>query len=175
MRNDPADAASTEFLSLQHNRLLPRQTWLVHFTDDPNAIAEQGFAMGTFDMTRLGLTTYTQNSAKERGYNFAFIADGRHANWAASEGKYGKHAVMFQNSGVHTWHSADEEDQIIFWGADVKPSDIVVLKHHRDDWYVQSHDQRHGYTDRSLFAGDFEKCVAWVITNFQQYHRALTK
>jgi hypothetical protein len=175
MRHDPAEAASTQFFSLRDKRLVPRQTWLVHFTDDPDAIAEQGFAMGTHDMARLGLTTHYKKSAKTfGGYNFAFIADSKYANWAASERKYGKHAVMFQNSGVHTWHYSDEEDQIIFWGADVKPRDIVVLMH-RDDWQVRSNDQRNGYTDRSLFVGDFEKCVDWVIANFQQYRRALTR
>lgn len=172
--HDPAEVASTEHFSLQNKRLLPRETWLVHFTDDPMAIAEQGFALGTMDMARLGLTTYTKNSAKGMGgYNFAFIADGRYAQWAADQRKYGKHAVMFQSSGVHTWHYADEEEQVIFWGKDVMPRDIVVLMH-RDDWYVQSHDQRHGYTERRLFAGDFEKCVAWVMANFRQYHKALT-
>lgn len=167
-RNDPAEVASTEHFSLRSKRLLPRETWLLHFTDDPMAIATEGFALGTMDMTRLGLTTYTSKSAKEMGgYNFAFIADGRYAEWAASQRKYGRHAVMFQNSGVHTWHYGDEEEQVIFWGEDVKPRDIVVLMHH-DDWYVESHDQRR------FLAGDFEKCVAWVMANFQQYHKALT-
>ena len=36
---------------------------------------------------------------------------------------------MFQNSGVHCYHYGDEENQVVFWGADVDPRDIILITH----------------------------------------------
>src|SRR4051812_38904112 len=88
-------------------------------------------------MDKLGLTKYIgDNEKKYAGYNFAFEALGRDANWSASQGKYGKHAVLFQNSGVHCYHYGDEETQIVFYGADVSPKNIIYLRNEGGDWQV---------------------------------------
>ena len=172
MRHDPAEAPSHAHMSLKDKQLLPRTTWLIHFTDSPDAIAEKGFTIGMGDMSKLGLTTYYKNTSFDKqygGYNFAFIADSRHAKWAASEHKYGRHAVMFQNSGVRTYHYADEEDQVIFYGKDVDPRSIIIL---REGWTVEA--RRQTRRGSELFEGDFEACVAWVERNARQYWRYLT-
>jgi hypothetical protein len=186
LQNDPAEAPTTAYLSLRNKNkpMIHRLTWLVHFTDEPTSIAEEGFKIGMNDPNKLGLTTYTKNTSFDKsdgGYNFAFIADSRDAKNAAhgrhGDSKYGKHAVMFQNSGVHAYHNGDEEDQIIFWGSDVNPRNIIVLKH-LDDWTVIGktfyYKETHPTFDKELYKGDFEKCVAWIMNNFQQYRKALT-
>lgn len=170
MVNDPAEAPTTAHVSLNQNRLMHRQSWLIHFTDDPDGIESHGFTKGVSDMDKLGLTTSFKNDSSYKsygGYNFAFDASGRYAQNAAARQKYGKHAVMFQNSGVRTWHHGDEEEQIIFWGPDVKPRDIVVLKHY-DAWNVMTR------AEKAMFSGDFEAAVRWLMQNFQQYRKALT-
>ena len=182
LQNDPVEAPTSAYLSLQNKNkpLIKRSTWLIHFTDEPESIATEGFNIGVADQNKLGLTTYISNKSYEKsygGYNFAFIANSRDAkNATGYRQKYAKHAVMFQNSGVHCWHNSDEENQIIFWGADVNPRDIIVLKH-LDDWTVMGKTIYKGnYTsfDKELYAGDFDKCVEWVMKNYQQYRKTLT-
>lgn len=178
-QHDPVEAPTWAHMSLNNKALLPRNTWLVHFTDDPWGIAQSGFKIGMADMDRLGLTTWVRNTSfdkKHGGYNFAFEAGKRHARWAAQRGKYGQHAVLFQNAGVSAHHYGDEEDQVIFWGADVDPREIVVLEKRDGDWCVRGHrDTRRNDDPDTLFCGDFERAVAWVIQNFAQYRRYLTR
>lgn len=174
----PEELPTHHYLSSQDKRLLPAQTWLVHFSDDAAAIAEQGFTVGMYDMSKLGLTTRYSNKSSEKsmgGYNFAFIANGRYAKWAAN-GKYGRHCVMFQNSGVRAFHSSDEEEQIIFAGKDVDPQMIILLRNTGDGWAIVARNptrrdgmQNGGY----LFVSDFEACVKWITAHYQTYRKKL--
>lgn len=175
MQHDPAEAPSTAHMMLQNNKLLPRTTWLVHFSDNAEAIAYNGFKYGIDQMDKLGLTTYWNDSAKSaEGYNFAFLANGRYASYAESKGKYGREAVIFQNSGVLVHHHGDEEEQVIFKGKDVDPRGIVYLKKRDGEWMVMSTRVKRYQEARALFKGEFEDCVKWVQANFVQYRRAMT-
>lgn len=175
MADDPADAPTGAHMSLNKTRLLPRTTWLVHFTDDPYSIYREGFTKGMDQMDRLGLTTWFGTEAKKYGgYNFAFEADSRYADWAAHKGLYGTAGVMmFQNSGVHCHHYGDEEDQVVFWGADVDPRDIVLITKEDGDWCVKSNRDLGGEREDNLFKGTFENAVKWVKTNHRQYAKML--
>jgi hypothetical protein len=171
IQNNPAEAPSWAHMSLKNKKPLPNTTWLVHFSDDASSICHNGFKYGMDQMDKLGLTTYFKKDAKAYGgYNFAFAALSRYAVHAAYEKKYGRNAVIFQNSGVECMHHGDEEDQIIFWGADVNPKSIVYLKEDGGDWCVVPRD----FDKREfLFKGTFEKTVNWVIQNYQQYRKVL--
>lgn len=171
--NEPGAAQSNEFFQPE-DALLPRNTWLIHFTDHADSIMASGFTHGTFDMDMLGLTTrYTHDSKKDGGYVFAFEADSRYAWYAARTGRYGKHAILFQNSGVKAYHYGDEEDQIIFWGPDVDKRMLIHLSPDYEggrgsvDWNVLARD------GRVLFTGEITKTIAWVEKNTVQYRRAL--
>jgi hypothetical protein len=142
---------------------------LVHFSDHARKIAQNGFIYGSDDMSKLGLTTYyTKDSKSHGGYNFAFEAQSRDASNAASQGSYGRHAVMFQNSGARAWHMSDEEHQVIFWGQDVDPRSIIELRNDHGDWVVTN-------GTRDFYSGDFDQVVKWVIANHSQYRRALRR
>lgn len=172
MTHDPASAPTTAHMSLERDRLLERETWLVHFTDQPEEIQWNGFIYGVDQMDRLGLTKWLPDFDKEQGgYNFAFEANSRDASEAASRGGYGRHAVLFQNSGVRTYHDSDQEYQIIFWGRDVDPGSIVVLRWNREHavWVVKN--PKGG---RDPFSGAFDKVVRWVQDHFAQYRRTIT-
>lgn len=164
--NDPSELPSASFFT-PTKKLIPRGTWLAHFTDEPDAIISAGFTKGTDDMDRLGLTTYRKNEYKSKGYNFAFEATGRYAEFAAQKRKYGRDCLLFQNSGVKAWHNGDEEDQVIFWGPEVDKRGIIVLEYSEGDWAVLANDRR------TLFTGEFEAAVKWVIQNHHQYRRML--
>lgn len=173
MAHDPAEAPTWAHMSLNQPKLLPRETWLVHFSDNALDIAYNGFIYGVDQMDRLGLTCYLGGAEKKYGgYNFAFIADSRDAKFAATKRKYGEHAVMFQNSGVSTYHYGDDENQVMFHGADVVPKDIVFLKNDGGDWHVIP--KNRSINRDYLFKGTFETCVEWVEKNFNQYRRAIT-
>lgn len=155
-RNSPEEAPSNQYLTLSNDNLIPGTTWLVHFTDEPDAIAKNGFTIGMVDHTKLGLTTYHSNTNRDKrsgGYNFAFEADSADAASASREHKYGEDAVMFQSSGVACYHVTDNEEQIIFNGQDVDPRKIVILRRYEDSWQVKSYN------------GGFEDCVKWVQVN----------
>jgi hypothetical protein len=175
MSDDPTEAPSSAHMMLDNEKLLPRTTWLIHFSNDAEGIAYNGFRYGMDQMDRLGLTTYfTDNAKSQGGYNFAFLASGRYASWAASKKKYGRHAVIFQNSGVSVHHHADEEQQVVFHGADVDVRGIVYLRNSEDGWQAMSRRTKANPQVRALFTGDFDDCVKWVQANFVQYRRALT-
>jgi hypothetical protein len=171
----PEELPTASYLRPRDKRLLPAQTWLVHFSDEAEAIAQDGFTIGMHDMTKLGLTTRYSNKSMEKsmgGYNFAFIANSRDAGSAAHNRKYGQHAVMFQNSGVRAYHTSDEEEQIMFSGKDVDPQMIILLRNTGDGWAVIGRSAtRRGIN--SLYVSDFEASVQWVMAHYQTYRKKL--
>jgi hypothetical protein len=166
-RHDPAELPSSHYFDSDVKRI-PRTTWLVHFTDHAESIIGSGFTHGTHSADELGLTTYVNHDSKKHGgFNFAFIADGRDALVAANKNKYGKNFVMFQNSGVETYHYSDEENQIVFWGPDVDRRHIALVRQIDGDYHVIS---RMGM---SLYAATFEKVVKWIIAHHRQYSKQM--
>ena len=172
-RHEPSEVPSSQYFSLQNAKLLPRTTWLVHFTDHAHDILQRGFRVGVPDMDSLGLTTYMSHEAKavyDGGYNFAFLAQSRDAEFAASKKKYGRDAILFQNSGVHTYHYSDEEDQVIFYGPDVDLHSLIYLREEYGDWYITD---KTG--NKKLVTGDFDKVVSWAIKNYSRYRNSITR
>lgn len=174
MQNDPAEAPTWAHMDLNKKTLLPRTTWLLHFSNDADSIWEDGFKYGAQDMDKLGLTTYYKDSHRkmDTGYNFAFLATGRHAARAARDGKYGSDCVIFQNSGVEAHHYGDEEDQIVFWGENAHPSGMALIVKGGDDYYVKAN-RNWKENKEYIFTGDFGDCVNWVIQNWSRYSRVL--
>lgn len=180
---------------------LKRLTWLVHFSDEAHRIAANGFRFGTDDVSWLGLTKF--HSKKFPGYNFAFEALSREADEAARTKKYGRDCVMFQNSGVRAYHWGDGEDQVIFYGPDVKPERIILIEHnpYGGELYQNYLDKSNSYDysrlndpayerepvsvplDRWEVYGrnyrvlasleTYEDAAQWVIQNEHQYRRLL--
>lgn len=168
MANDPASAPTWAHMSLSKDRLLPRTTWLIHFSDDAESIARNGFKYGIDQMDRLGLTTWLGKSEKNYGgYNFAFEATSRDALRGE---KYGRDAVLFMNSGVKAYHYGDEESQILFMGKDVDPNDIVLLRQAEGDWQVVP---KVDIGREAVFRGALPQAIKWVMQNWTQYRRIL--
>ena len=144
------------------DEVLPANTWLVHFTDNPVDIAKNGFTKGQKDYKNIGYTFANTDRSTGAGWNFAYIADKPIDKHSTPDynlgltGKYGKHAVLFQSKGVHTHHSVDQENQVIFNGPDVSPKDIFVL-------YFKGWDTFEVLgKDKPVFSGTFEECIEWV-------------
>lgn len=177
-RNEPEIyASSSRSMDLRRHQLLPNDTWLIHFSDNASYIAQEGFTIGATDVSRLGITKSSDYEPEENGYNFAFLADGKEAPFVGRKGKYGRDAVMFRNTGVHVYHYGDEENQVIFYGPDVK--EFVLIKKVDGDFKVVGNDNysaKDYLFDSSLThkkEDSLTQCIKWVETNWQQYKNVL--
>lgn len=153
-----------------------KNEWLIHFTEKGNAydIAKDGFTIGVDEIDKLGLTTHLSQIDKEYGgFNFAYTIDD-FKGYAKSGGlgsryeyKYGNEAVLFQASGVRTWHYGDEEHQTIFYGSTAK-NIIPITSGHDSSWAI------YHINGNILFENDdLERVVDWVLTNYHQYRNVI--
>lgn len=157
---------STHFMASRISKLLPRTTWLIHFSDNARAVKRDGFRYGQVSVAHLGITSRSPFGSNAPGYNFAYVA----LDPDSFEGEiYGREAVMFQNSAQVLYHHGDHEDQAIFYGPDVSPKDMVLIERDGGDWVV-----RNTKTGRTIFSGDLEAVQNWVVNNFAQYRNVIT-
>lgn len=150
-----------------------KNQWLIHFTEDANSIASEGFKFGVDDMTKLGLTTELGEFYKKYGgYNFAYTLSDfvKYGSRDYTEGggyKYGKEAIVFNASGIRVWHFGDEEYQTIFYG-NTATNIIPITSGENKKWAI------YNKTGKILFKNDnLEKVVNWLITNYSQYRKNL--
>jgi hypothetical protein len=152
---------------------LVKKHWLIHFTDDADGIAKEGFKYGVDDMSKLGLTTRLGEFEKKYGgYNFAYTLDdfvryGRNNNRSRGY-KYGKEAVVFKASGIKVYHYGDEEPQVIFYG-NTANNIIPITSGEEADWAIYS--TKNG---EILFENNnLEVVVKWLVNNYNQYKKSL--
>jgi hypothetical protein len=152
---------------------LVKNQWLIHFTDEADSIALNGFKYGVDDMTKLGLTTHLGDFDKKYGgYNFAYTLHD-FPRYAQSDGyhdtkyKYGKEAVVFNASGIKVWHYGDQEPQVIFYGNTAK-NIIPITRGDETQWGIRDKNGNVLYENDKL-----EKVVEWLTNNYQQYRKRL--
>jgi hypothetical protein len=133
---------------------LPPETWLVHFTHDPLPLKAEGF-LGTPDASPSALYSTFGRDRVERGYNFAFLADG-YESWAYSrDDLYGTDALLFQASCVELFHSADGDGEVLFWGEDVDPETMLHFARDAvdDEWRLRGSDDARNADLAALITG----------------------
>lgn len=168
MQYNASDAPSWATLSYEG---VVKNQWLIHFTDDPNGIAANGFKYGMDDMDRVALSTWFSDKSKEMGgYNFAYLL-GDFVRYGEVRGggspKYGKHAVIFRASGIKVWHSGDDEPQIIFRGSEAR--DIMPIYHEYSAWQLPEDSK-----GKPIYqSDDLSDVTTWVVNNWAQYQKAL--
>lgn len=125
-------------------KVLPRTTWVVHFTDYANEIATTGFTKGVEDLDNMAFTFLNGKRDYQHsgpGYNFGIQADdekllGEVTFFHASESGYGRNAVLFQTGGVLAYHDGDKYNTVIFWGPSVNPKRIIPLTRRESGWWT---------------------------------------
>jgi len=160
------DALSPSTAFYSFNKVVERNTWLIHFSDHVSQIIKEGFVCGHEDMYTLGLTTwFDKNNKCNPGWNFAFKAG---SSDSKNGTKYGTDAVIFKSAGVSADHNGDNEEQVIFWGPSVKT--IIPLWNDKanDVWYIKDHD------NRRVFSGDFDHIIEWVKNNASRYEKRIS-
>ena len=100
--------------TMDFNRIVKNE-WCIHFGSDSENIAREGFTGGTEDIDHLAYTNAGQQK-HYAGYDFAFLINDRNVDY----NEYGDEAVIFRTSGVEIFHYGDNQNQVIFWGPNVK-------------------------------------------------------
>lgn len=137
-----------------------KNEWCIHFTEYADDISKEGFTSGTEDISRLAFTRAGQQKPSA-GYDFAFLIDDRNVDF----NNYGSKAVIFRTSGVLVRHYGDEQDQVIFWGPNVKS---FIPVENDGDWIV------YGQKGQVLFRGENPSDVAiWATENLPQYRKQI--
>lgn len=159
------------YMHMRFVRHLPPATWLVHFTNDPQDIADNGFAYGS-DIDGLHLTTWRTEAGRHNphgDYAFAFAVGSRDALAAERAGKYGRHAVVFHTpGGIVAYHYGDEENQVVFDRR--QTADRIPVWHTPNDtWEI-----RRRSDGRQIREFDsLEQATSWLQAHYRQYARAL--
>lgn len=146
-----------------------KNQWLIHFTDDADSIAQDGFKYGVDEMDKLGLTTHLGEFEKKYGgYNFAYTLSDypKYARANSWTFKYGKEAVIFNASGIRMWHYSDQEPQVVFYGNTAKHI-IPITDGENANYAVRS-----AKTGRILYEAEkIDNVVNWVVKNYNQYRK----
>ena len=154
---------------------LIKNQWLIHFTNDADGIAENGFKYGVDEVDKLGLTTHLgEFDKKYGGYNFSYLLRDfpRYASSRYPFGgfKYGKEAVVFKASGFRLYHYGDEEPQTIFYG-NTATNIIPITSGENLKYGIYNIKNR-----RLIFENDeMENMVKWIVKNYTQYKNVLHK
>jgi hypothetical protein len=164
-------------LRLKQSKVLPPNTWVVHFSRNAKEVAEDGFKFGTPTKHNLSLTTQIPKRAKTGGYNFGFLADGTTAINYADEynSHYGNDFVMFQAAGSLFYHETDHEEQFVFDGTALNNKNFVYVRHKHpedhdddDDGPVKRFQVLNYHTGKPIYIGDYVAVVRWIKDNYNQ-------
>lgn len=146
--------------TMYFNRIVKNE-WCIHFGSDSENIAREGFTGGTPEIEHLAYTNAGQQKPYA-GYDFAFLINDRSVDY----NEYGDEAVIFRTSGIEVFHYGDNQNQVVFWGPNVKS--FIPIHQEDGDWVV------YGQKGQILFRGENPSDVAnWATFNLPQYRKQI--
>ena len=146
--------------TMDFNRIVKNE-WCIHFGSDSESIAKEGFTGGTPEIEHLA---YTNAGAQKSsaGYDFAFLINDRSVDYNG----YGNEAVIFRTSGVEIYHYGDNQNQVVFWGPNVKS--FIPIHQDNGDWVV------YGQNGQVLVrCGRPSEIALWATENLPQYRKQI--
>ena len=146
--------------TMNFNRVVKNE-WCIHFGSDSENIAREGFTGGTPEIEHLA---YTNAGAQKSsaGYDFAFLINDRSVDYNG----YGDEAVIFRTSGVEIYHYGDNQNQVVFWGPNVKS--FIPIHQDNGDWVV------YGQNGQVLVrCGRPSEIALWATENLPQYRKQI--
>lgn len=146
--------------TMDFNRVVKNE-WCIHFGSDSENIAREGFTGGTPEIEHLA---YTNAGAQKSsaGYDFAFLINDRSVDYNG----YGDEAVIFRTSGVEIYHYGDNQNQVVFWGPNVKS--FIPIHQDNGDWVV------YGQNGQVLVrCGRPSEIALWATENLPQYRKQI--
>ena len=145
---------------MDFNRIVKNE-WCIHFCSDSENIAREGFTSGTEDIGHLAYTNAGVQKSSA-GYDFAFSINDRSTDYS----EYGDEAVIFRTSGVEIFHYGDNQNQVIFWGPNVKS--FIPIHQDNGDWVV------YGQNGQVLVrCGRPSEIAIWATENLPQYRKQI--
>lgn len=153
------------------NPRIIKNEWLIHFTDEANSIAQDGFTYGVDEIDKLGLTTHLgEFDKKYGGFNFSYTLKDfyRYGNKGYNNYKYGSEAVIFKASGLEIYHNSDHEPQTIFYG-NTATNIIPITQGEEAKWCIRSIEDSRVFYE----SDDLREVVSWVSQNYHQYRKKL--
>jgi hypothetical protein len=146
--------------TMDFNRVVKNE-WCIHFGSDSESIAKEGFTGGTPDIERLAYTNAGVQKSSA-GYDFAFSINDRSVDYNG----YGDEAVIFRTSGVEIFHYGDNQNQVVFWGPNVKS--FIPIHQDNGDWVV------YGQNGQVLVRCSRPSEIAlWATENLPQYRKQI--
>ena len=151
-----------------HPQSSVKNSWIIHFSNQADQIAKNGFSKGRSQFAAIGLTVASKiaddvsDDLKFGGLNFGFFVNSNY-NYADKANKYGRGAVLFQALATNFFHEGDNEEQAVFYGPSIHPNNIILLESNPDNeeiWNVKS--KKH---NSNLYSGNLSECVQWAIKN----------
>ena len=146
--------------TMDFNRIVKNE-WCIHFGSDSESIAKEGFTGGTPEIEHLA---YTNAGAQKSsgGYDFAFSINDKSVDY----NEYGDEAVIFRTSGVEIYHYGDNQNQVVFWGPNVKS--FIPIHQDNGDWVV------YGQNGQVLVrCGRPSEIALWATENLPQYRKQI--
>ena len=146
--------------TMDFNRIVKNE-WCIHFGSDSEKIAREGFTGGTPEIENLA---YTNAGAQKTsaGYDFAFLINDRSVDYNG----YGDEAVIFRTSGIEIYHYGDNQNQVLFWGPNVKS--FIPIHQDNGDWVV------YGQNGQVLVrCGRPSEIALWATENLPQYRKQI--
>lgn len=145
---------------MEFNKVVKNE-WCIHFGSDSENIAREGFTGGTEDIEHLAYTNAGVQKSSA-GYDFAFLINDRNVDY----NEYGDEAVIFRTSGVEIFHYGDNQNQVIFWGPNVKS--FIPIHQDNGDWVV------YGQNGQVLVrCGRPSEIAIWATENLPQYRKQI--
>lgn len=146
--------------TMEFNRVVKNE-WCIHFGSDSENIAREGFTGGTPDIEHLAYTNAGVQKSSA-GYDFAFSINDRSVDY----NEYGNEAVIFRTSGIEIFHYGDNQNQVIFWGPNVKS--FIPIHQDNGDWVV------YGQNGQVLVrCGRPSEIAIWATENLPQYRKQI--
>lgn len=149
--DDPQSAPAWMLIEPVTGKILPKNTYVVHFSDHVQDIKANGFKFGIPDINKIALTRehnifggVRRISYNQPGYNFGYQIDGS-IDLDHRAGGYGDGVLLFQTSGMLIHHDGDQEQQVVFWGPSVNTKRAIAITRVDSRWVTDG-----GNSDMSL-------------------------
>ena len=146
--------------TMDFNRIVKNE-WCIHFGSDSESIAKEGFTGGTPEIEHLAYTNAGVQKSSA-GYDFAFLINDRSVDY----NEYGDEAVIFRTSGIEVYHYGDNQNQVVFWGPNVKS--FIPIHQENGEWVV------YGQNGQVLVkCGRPSEIALWATENLPQYRKQI--
>lgn len=183
-KNSSTATENSRTANIFRNPEVFKNDWVIHFTDAPFKIIENGFKGVDKEFFNRIWRTYRRSWIK-RTYNdsYAFAFDPKDIKEFRED--YAQYAIVFRTSGLKVYNPIDWENQIVFKNTNANLKECFVLYFEQSEresklntdcesYFVFNKERIHiinPYTKKTIYETDnnIQKVMDWIKTNYRQY------